>query len=190
MKPWIITFLAAGLISAAALRAEDPGSLNITSTGPGETVTKDTVTTITFHDNIVVTDNALRLTSDFLEVVVDSQGNKSAASGPPAAFRSMLATGNVHIYRGTQVATGGRAEISQNEDKIVLTDNPVARDTAKNSSATPGPHGQIIYYRGQNEAQLVPAPGERLQMVLPTIKDLNLTPPGKPATEAAPASGK
>ncbi len=182
------TFLAAGFLAAAALRAADPApadgpdqGLVITSKGPGESVTRGTETTITFHDTVAAADNDLRMTCDFLQVVVDSQGGKATANGRPSKFKSMLATGNVRIDRDTKVATCGRAEISQNEDTIILSDNPFLRQTVDNSSTTPGPHGQIIYRRGQREAEFVPAPGEYLRTVLPTVKSLDLVPGAKPA---------
>jgi lipopolysaccharide export system protein LptA len=189
MKSRLI-FLAVGLLGAAALRADDPPPVTITSAGKAETVTQGTVTTITFHDQVVVIDNGLRLTSDFLQVVVDSRGNNPGAPDQAASFKSMLATGNVHIYRGTDIATCGRAEISPNEDKIVLSEKPFLRRTDENASEDPGEHGTIIYYRGQQNAVVLPAPGEHNTVVLPAMKNLGLGIGDEPAAPAPPVPAK
>jgi len=184
-SPWR-TFLAVGLLSMAALRAQDAAGIAITS-GRMETITKGTETTTTFHDNVELTDGDLRITGDFLQVVVDSRNPSPAAAGSNGSFKSMLVTGNVHIYRGTDVATCGRAEISQADDTIVLSDSPILRRTENNSSINPGPHGKIIYYRSQRRAEAVPAPGENNQFLLPSVKPYNLLPGSKPAAPPPPA---
>jgi lipopolysaccharide export system protein LptA len=183
--PWL-TFAAVGLLNAAVLRAEDPAGIDITS-GRMETITKGTETTTTFHDDVVLIDGNLRVTGDFLEVLVDSQGQGAPASGQPASFKSILVTGNVHIYRGTDIATCGRAEILQHAGTIVLTDHPVLRRTENNSSVEPGPHGTIIYYFRERRVEAVPDPGERNHFVLPSVKALDLVPGAKPAAAPAPA---
>jgi hypothetical protein len=191
MKTWI-SCLVAGLIGVAALRADDAAPTTIENSGPTDSQPdpQGTATITTFHDNVVGVTADLRITCDLLQLVVDKQGAPTAGSSPSGSFKSMLATGHVHIYRGTEIVTCGRAEISQNENKVVLTDNPVLSRTDDGSSTTPGPHGQIVYYRGRGEADFLPAPGERQKTVLPTLKDLGLGTPAKPPAPPAPTPAK
>ena len=188
MKIWI-PCLVAGLIGAAALRADDPAPTTIDCSGPINVNPQGSETITTFHDNVVGVTADLRITCDFLQLVVDKQGTPAAGSGPAGSFKSMLATGHVHIYRGNEIVTCGRAEIFQNEDKVVLTDNPILTRTEDKSYTTPGPHGQIIYYRGRGEADFLAAPGEQTHSVLPTFKDMGFG-TGKPGTPPAPAPAK
>jgi len=60
----------------------EPKNTVITSDGPGEMVSneKQTETTITFKDNVVVTGTNMKLTCDYLEVVVIRSGDPKSAS--------------------------------------------------------------------------------------------------------------
>ncbi len=176
-----IALIAAGLATAAILRAEDAPSIVIESRGPAETVTTETETTITFRDHVVATDKDMRLACDYLKVVVLRPGDAQAAPGQSGSFKSLLATGHVEITRGTQVATCGRAEVSARDNRTVLSENPVLHSTEDNSSVAAY---RIIFNRGQKNAVFESAPGQSVRAVLPPMKELGILPPEKAATPA------
>lgn len=177
-----LVLLAAALGLAASLRAQNvaPQPTVIESTGPGEMVTTDDATTITFRDNVVVTGTNLRLSCDYLEVIVVRKGDATAALGQIDKFRSLIATGNVRITQGDREAACGRAEVRPGEDKIVLSESPVIvlKDEGSRLAGR-----QITLFRGQRRV-IVDQPVS----VLPPVKDLGADrDKDKAAKPAAPA---
>src|SRR5882672_7943540 len=109
---------AAGLLSGLArAQSATPQNTVIESDGRGEMVSTDTETKITLRDNVRVTGTNMKLTCDYLEVVVIRSGDKSATLGKMDKFRSMLATGNVHMIQGEREAACGRAEVLPEQEK-------------------------------------------------------------------------
>jgi lipopolysaccharide export system protein LptA len=88
----------------------------------------------------------------------------------------------VKIVQGDRVATCGRAEVFPGEDRIVLTENPVVEITSEHYVAT-GP--KMVLYRGQRRAVIEGAPGQRVHISMPAIKDLGF-PSDKPAPTPTP----
>ena len=102
--------LLAGCALATLATAQNvaPQNTVITSEGPGEMVSTDTETTITFRDKVVVTGTNMKLACDYLEVVVVRSGDKTATLGKVDKFRSMIATGSVQMIQGDREAACGR----------------------------------------------------------------------------------
>jgi len=148
----------------------------IESDGPGEMVSTDTETTITFRDNVRVTGTNMKLSCDYLEVVVLRTGDKTATLGKLDKFRSMLATGNVRMIQGDREAACGRAEVKPEEEKVVLSGNPVVVDHDQNTRIA---GEKITMLRGQRKVEV-----EKPILTAPPIKDLGVDKPSAPA--AAP----
>lgn len=173
------TLALAGLLPVAALaQSAVPQSTVIESDGPGEMVSSDTETTITFRDNVRVTGTNMRLTCDFLKVVVIRSGDKSATLGKLDKFRSMLATGNVRMIQGDREAACGRAEVLPGEDKVVLTDNPVLVDKDQGTRAA---GKTITLLRAQRQAIV-----EQPIITGPALKDLGVDKSPAPAEPKQP----
>jgi lipopolysaccharide export system protein LptA len=117
-----------------------------------------------FTGNVVVTGNDLRLTCDRLDVVSVRIGDKSDTIGQQDKFKSLLATGHVHIVQGDREASCGRAEVLPREDKVTLTDNPVVIDHGNNTVATGEP---LVLLRGERRVT-----GQNVHITLPPLKDL------------------
>src|SRR4051794_7487638 len=173
------------LASPLARAAEVVGSTDtiIECAGVFETVSTDKEITSTFRDQVVVTGNNLKLTCDFLTVIAIPKKGAPAALGKYGYFKSLVATGHVRIVQGDREATCGRAEIFPGEDKIVLSENPVVRDTGNDSSFSAP---VLELYRGQRRAI---APGGGTRIVLPALKDLGYekdkaSAPGEGASKA------
>ncbi|MDB6113464.1 MAG: OstA-like protein [Lacunisphaera sp.] len=177
LRPCLL--LALGF-SPALLPAQsaEPQPTVVESSGPGEMVSTDTETIITFRDNVRVTGTNMKLTCDYLKVVVIRTGDKSATLGKLDKFRSMLATGNVHMIQGDREAACGKAEVLPDQDKIILTETPVIvfHDPEGRQAGS-----KITMYRGQRRVEI-----ENPVTTLPTIKDLGVDKEKKPAT-ATPA---
>jgi lipopolysaccharide export system protein LptA len=181
-----LALLAAGLSAPGRLRAADPVDTIVESSGPGEMVSTDTETTMTWHDHVVVTGNNLKIYCDSLKVVASRKGDPTATLGKYGYFKSLLATGHVRIVQGDREATCGRAEIFPGDDKIVLTEQPLVRSLDDQYIAT----GQrLILFHGERRAVIEGTPEERTHMTLPAIKDLGFD-NSKPATpgDGAPAA--
>jgi lipopolysaccharide export system protein LptA len=186
MKPFL--FLVLCLCVARA--AETPAATDtvIECAGLFETISTDKEITSTFRDKVVVTGNNLKLTCDFLTVIAIRKDDATAAFGKYGYFKSLVATGNVRIIQGDREATCGRAEIFPGEDKIVLSQNPVVRDTGNEASFTAP---VLELYRGQRRAVAPAQPGGGTRIVLPALKDLGYDkdkepPPAEAGSKSAP----
>jgi lipopolysaccharide export system protein LptA len=178
---FLLSFLAAGLAGATALRAQTPPATTIDADGPAEFSSTDTETTAIFHQHVVVSGNGIKLTCDYLKVISTRKGDLSATLGQYGSFKYLLATGHVDILQGDREATGGRAEAFPAEDMIVLTENPTVTylDTNPPSTAT---GDRITLFRGERRATIE----GRTHMTGPPMKDLGFGLPAGGAPAAAP----
>ena len=171
-------------LSPLLLRAQnaEPEPTVVESSGPGEMVSSDTETIITFRDNVRVTGTNMKLTCDYLKVVVVRSGDKTATLGKLDKFRSMLATGNVHMVQGEREAACGRAEVLPLEDKVVLTEHPVVVDHEQNHRMA----GKTITMLRAQRQVLVEEP----ILTAPPIKDLGVDKEKKPVPAPAEPAKK
>lgn len=183
MKHLPLLAAAAAFALASPLRAAEAQETTIDCSGPAESTSTDTETTTTFRDNVVAVGNGITLQCDFLKVIASRIGDKSATLGKYGKFRYLLATGHVKIIQGDRIATAGRAEVFPDEDRIVLTEQPVVRIESEHYTAS-GP--RMILYRGQRRAVIEGTPGSRTHISLPPIKDLSF-PQDKPSDGGAQA---
>jgi lipopolysaccharide export system protein LptA len=162
----LFAFVAAGLLSLpAGAQTATLQNTVIESDGRLDMVSTDTETTITFRDNVRVTGTNMKLTCDYLEVVVIRTGDKSATVGTLDRFRSMLATGNVRMIQGFREAACGRAEVLPQEEKVVLTGNPVVVDHDQGGSRIAGERIEML--RGKRQVIV-----DKPILTAPPIKDL------------------
>ncbi len=155
-----------------------PIPTEITSVGPAEMVSTATETVFTFQDQVVVIGTNLKLTCDRLVVVAKRTGDPKATLGKQENFKSLLATGHVHLVQNEREAVCDRAEVLPGEDKVILTGNPAIVRSKDGRYAGSGP--EMILERGQQRA-VIKSP----RFVLPPLRDLG---PGKDKSKApAPA---
>ncbi len=169
--------LVALLPNSASAQSTELKNTVITSDGPGEMVSTDKETTITFRDRVVVTGTNMKLNCDFLEVVVVRSGDKTATLGKMDKFRSMVATGNVLLVQGDREAACGRAVVLPGEEKVVLSENPIVVDHDQNTRFA----GETItLLRGQRTVHI-----DKPVLTAPPVKDLGVDKETKPATPPA-----
>ncbi len=176
----LLPLLAFAFLSLLAYaQSVTPQNTVIEADGEGEMVSTDTETTIIFRDNVRVTGTNLKLTCDYLEVVVFRTGEKSATLGKLDKFKSLLAKGNVRMIQGSREAACAQAVVLPGEDKVVLTGNPVVVDHDQNSRIA---GEKITMLRAQRQVIV-----EKPVLTGPELKDLGVDPSPKPATPAAVA---
>lgn len=146
----------------------------IESAGPAEMVSTATETTFTFRDQVVVTATNLRLTCDRLIVVAKRSGDPKATLGKQENFKSLIATGHVHLVQNEREAFCDRAEVLPGDDKVILTGNPATVRSHDGRYAGSGP--EMILERGQLKA-IIKSP----RFVLPPLKPLGPNDGPKPA---------
>ncbi len=182
--PLLLAAAAAAALAPACRAADEPPPTTVDCAGLAESVSTDTETTTSFHDQVVAIGNGIRLECDFLKVIATRFGDKSATLSKYGRFRYMLATGHVKIVQGDRTATCGRAEIFPDEDRIVLTEHPVVVDSGQHSEVT-GP--RMVLYRGQRRVVIEGAPNQQTHVTLPSIKNLGFNADEKPAGVSAPS---
>jgi len=83
-----------------------------------------------FKGSVVLTRDDLIIHSDFMVVTFKPEegdaSQESEQEGDGQQIESIVATGNVVIEKATGKATCGRAVYTQDEEKMVLTESPVA----------------------------------------------------------------
>ena len=188
LRPIFLSALGAALFAVLPARAAqiaepqptviDSEQLDMRST--------DTLTTFVFTNRVVVTGTNLRLTCDKLEVITTRQGDVTATIGKLGHFKSLVATGNVRLLQSDREAACGRAEVLPDDDKIILTDNPVVKDLANGATAS-GP--RMVLFRGERRAVIEGAENAPSRIVLPAIKDLGFD-KDKKAPDAPPPEKK
>lgn len=136
----------------------------------------DTETSSLFTGNVVVTGTNMKLTCDRLEVVALRSADASAAIGTVEKFKSLIATGNVHIVQGDREATCGRAVVLPGDDKIILTLKPVVTDRGVGWTWT---GDELLLLRGERQVR-----GTNVRIVGPPVKDLGFE-KDKPLEETA-----
>ncbi len=127
----------------------------------------DTETRSVFEQNVVVTGANIKITCDRLDVTatrLEDVKTKDSTLGPLEKFKTLVATGNVHIIQGDREVTCGRAEVFPAEDRVVLTENPVVIDSAGPYVAT---GDRIVLLRGERRLF-----GDNIKLKGPPIRDL------------------
>jgi lipopolysaccharide export system protein LptA len=177
MRPLPLLVISAALALGVTARGADLPETTIDCTGLAESVSTDTETTTTFHDQVIAVGNGIKLDCDFLKVVTTRISEKGTTLGKHDNFKYMLATGHVKIIQGDRVATCGRADVYPGEDRVVLTENPTVTIASEGYSAS---SPRMTLYRGQRRAVLEGEPNQHVHISLPAIKDLGF-PAEKPA---------
>ena len=194
--------VSAPVAAPATTAPQVPLVPTVIESGSAEMVSTEKETTFTFRTNVVVTATNMRMTCNELVVVARRTGDPAATLGKQENFKSLIATGNVHLVQNDREATCGRAAVYPGDDKVELTENPVVR-SVKEGWVQTGP--KMVLLRGERRAIIESVGDERPRLVLPPLKDLgyekekaktkkedgkNAPPPqpakGEPAPSSAP----
>lgn len=175
--------------ASAATAAATPAVPTVIESGSAEMVSTEKETIFTFRNGVTVTGTNLKMTCDNLEVIARRTGDPNATFGKQENFKSLIATGRVHIIQSEREATCERAEVFPGEDRVVLTGDPKVRSVDGQYQAT-GP--EMVLHRGERRAQIISKAGERPRISLPPLKDLGYEKEKEkkkaPAASPAPAA--
>jgi lipopolysaccharide export system protein LptA len=166
---WVAPLSAGDAPPVAAPTA--PPVPTVIESGAADMVSSEKETTFSFSKGVTVTATNMTMTCDDLVVVARRGGDPLATLGKQQGFKSLIATGNVRIVQNDREATAGRAEVFPDEDKVVLSGDPVVR-SAKDGWEQTGPGMRLVLYRGQRRASLEGPEGTRTRLLLPPLKDL------------------
>ena len=142
-------------------------------------------TTFTYSRGVRITATNLVLTCDHLVVVARRTGDPAALVGRQEKLKSLVASGNVRLVQDDREATADRAEVFPDDDRVILTGNPVVR-SVKDGWEQRGPRMELL--RGERRAVIRGEGAERPRTVLPALKDLGYdkVPERRPAPANAP----
>jgi len=124
-----------------------------------------------FSGNVRLTGTNLEVTCDKLEIYAESKKGEDGSLGSVGGLRRIVATGHVVIAQEGRRATAGRAEVLPDEDKIVLTEDPVVTDPQGTVSGE-----RMTFYRGRQNGEIV-----KPRVLLRALPDLGF--PRRPATD-------
>jgi lipopolysaccharide export system protein LptA len=171
MKRLVLPALA--LCLAAILRAQETPSHvtqeTVITSNSGDLQGGDAENVITFKDNVKVVGTDLIMTCDFLKVTTYRKGDPKAQVGKYGAFKSLLATGHVVINQVGRVARCGRAEVLPGENRVVLMDHPEVISEGDKGKLT---GYRMTLYRNQRDVVVESDPNEKVQLEMPSLKDL------------------
>jgi lipopolysaccharide export system protein LptA len=172
--PACLLFLAA--LPACALGAEPPAPApaaqlvpTVIESGALDMVSTAKETTFTYSQGVKVTATNMTLTCDHLVVIARRVGDPAALIGKQEKFKSLIATGDVRIVQADREATATRAEVFPDDDKVVLSGNPVVR-SVKDGWEQTGPKMELL--RGERRAIIKSEGDVRPRTILPPLKDL------------------
>lgn len=121
LRAWILTVVLVGglvrICEAGSGLSEQTGREGPVEVTAERMVSETRANQIVFSGNVEARRGDLVVKSDRLEVTQDPQSKRVS---------QMVAVGHVHITKGEQAATAGRATFHENEQKVVLTGNPHA----------------------------------------------------------------
>ncbi|MBM3843957.1 MAG: hypothetical protein FJ397_11970 [Verrucomicrobia bacterium] len=155
--------------------------------GALELFSTDKETTFTYSRGVRITATNLVLTCDHLVVVARRSGDPAALVGRQEKLKSLVASGNVRLVQDDREATAERAEVFPDDDRVILTGNPVVR-SVKDGWEQRGPRMELL--RGERRAVIRGEGADRPRTVLPPLKDLGYdkVPERRPAPGKAPAT--
>ncbi len=159
--------IAPGLLTAADKKPAAASVPTVITSTSFEMWSTDTETRSIFKENVIVTGNNLRLTCDKLDVTAVrmlGKDDKNATIPAVEKFKTLVATGNVHIVQGDREVTCGKAEVFPGEDRVVLTEKPVVIDNDGPYVAT---GDRIVLLRGERRIF-----GDNIRLQGPAIRDL------------------
>ncbi len=104
--------------------------------------------------NVTLEGTNMKIACDRLEIVAARIGNQDATIGELKGFKSLIATGNVHLVQEDREAICGRAEVLPLEEKVVLSINPRLIDHSSNVVTT---GDEMTLLRGKRQVLVVNA---------------------------------
>jgi lipopolysaccharide export system protein LptA len=172
--------------SAATAAPAAPLVPTVIESGALDMVSTEKETTFTYSQGVKVTATNLTMTCENLVVIARRTGDPTALVGKQEKFKSLVATGSVRIVQNDREATADRAEVFPDDDKVVLTGNPVVVRSVKDGWMQTGQ--EAILLRGERQAHMPTKDGIRPVTTMPSLKDLGYDKVPEKKKKPAPAA--
>ncbi len=168
-----LSFLAAGFLAVAAFAqteekvavATEIESVRLQVENDGENAY------FHFSDAVKLTATNMIVECDSLEVFATREAEEESAIGKFSAIKEIVATGNVRIEQEERTATCQKAIVKPNEERIVLTGNPVVVQPG-GRIVTYNPEDEIVLDRGNGRISIIAKGPQRLRLTSSAIGDL------------------
>lgn len=152
-------------VPAAPAAPKAPLVDTVIESGSAEMVSTAKETTFTFSKGVSVTATNMKMISSDLVVISKRSGDPAATLGKQDNFKSLVATGRVHIVQNDREIFCDRAEVFPGDDKVVITGNPATWRTLDGQYKGSGPTFELL--RGERRI-IMP----KSTFTLPPLKDL------------------
>ncbi|MDQ8180681.1 LptA/OstA family protein [Pelagicoccus sp. SDUM812005] len=124
-----------------------------------------------FSDAVKLTATNMVVECDSLEVFATRQAEEQSAIGKFSAIKEIVATGNVRIEQEERTATCQKAIVKPNEERIILTGNPVVVQPG-GRIVTYNPDDEILLDRGNGRISIITKGPRKLRLTSSAIGDL------------------
>ncbi len=124
-----------------------------------------------FSDAVKLTATNMLVECDSLEVFATREAKEQSAIGKFSAIKEIVATGNVRIEQAERTATCQKAIVKPNEERIILTGNPVVVQPG-GRIVTYNPKDEILLDRGNGRISIIAKGPRRLRLTSSAIGDL------------------
>ncbi|MDQ8185418.1 LptA/OstA family protein [Pelagicoccus sp. SDUM812002] len=124
-----------------------------------------------FSDAVKLTATNMVVECDSLEVFATREAEEQSNIGKFSAIKEIVATGNVRIVQEERTATCQKAIVKPNEERIILTGNPVVIQPG-GRIVTYNPEDEILLDRGNGRISIIAKGPRRLRLTSSAIGDL------------------
>lgn len=124
-----------------------------------------------FSDAVKLTATNMIVECDSLEVFATREAEEQSNIGKFSAIKEIIASGNVRIEQAERTATCQKAIVQPNEERIILTGNPVVVQPG-GRIVTYNPEDEILLDRGNGRISIIAKGPRRLRLTSSAITDL------------------
>ena len=140
-----------------------------------------------FIDSVRLTATNMVVECDSLEVFATREAEQQSNIGKFSAIKEIVASGNVRIVQEERTATCQKAVVKPNEERIVLSGNPVVVQPG-GRIVTYNPGDKILLDRGNGRIQIITDGPRKLRLTSSAISDLGFEDQGPVPTSSEETS--
>lgn len=168
-----LTFLAAGLLAVATFAQNEEKAPVATQIESVRLQVENDGENAYFHfsDAVKLTATNMLVECDSLEVFATRTAEEETDLGKFSAIKEIVAKGNVRIEQAERTATCQKAIVKPNEERIVLTGNPVVVQPG-GRIVTYNPEDEIVLDRGNGRISIITKGPQKLRLTSSAIGDL------------------
>ncbi|EDY82370.1 OstA-like protein [Verrucomicrobiia bacterium DG1235] len=124
-----------------------------------------------FSEAVLLKATNMTVECDSLEVFATREAEEQSNIGKFSAIKEIIASGNVRIVQAERTATCQKAVVKPNEERIVLSGNPVVVQPG-GRIVTYNPEDEILLDRGNGRISIITKGPRKLRLTSSAITDL------------------